>query len=385
VSTQFHAKTLKGLENILADELREIGASEVTPVNRGVNFSGSVSILYKANLYLRTALRILLPVLKFKASNEEQVYRNIMRMDWSQYMSYKSSFSIDVVSFSNTFRNSHYLELKVKDAIVDQFRNKTSLRPSVDKKNAEIRINIHVQETFFTVSLDSSGESLHKRGYKKENHTASLSEVLAAGMILLTGWKGEGPLVNPMCGSGTIAIEAAMIAMGIYPGITGRSYAFQNWPDYDSLLFERILENMPDIKKQKLEVIASDIDPEAIRISKTNARQLGLEKEIKFQVGDFLKSPQLDKEAMLLMNPPYGERLAVDDIKELYTGIGTSLKHNYPGSEAWILTANMEAGKFVGLKPDRKIVLFNAGLECRFMKYTLFKGKRREFKEIQSA
>ncbi|MDA3822033.1 MAG: THUMP domain-containing protein [Bacteroidales bacterium] len=376
---QFHAKTYKGLENLLAEELVEIGASDVVVVNRGVDFKGSIAMMYKANLYLRTALRVLMPIAKFKALDEEILYKKIKAIDWSEYMTYKNSFVIDAVTFSSVFRNNHYVEQKVKDAIVDQFREKTSLRPSVNVKNAEIRINIHINQTFFTVSLDSSGDSLHKRGYRKEMHAASLSEVLAAGMVLLTGWKGETPLINPMCGSGTIAIEAAMIAANIYPGITGRGYSFQYWPDFDELLFGRLLEGMPEPLELKYPILASDIDGEAIRITKANVRGIGLDKEIEIKQMDFTKSEEVLEGATIIMNPPYGERLEVENIDELYSGIGSSLKHKYPGSKAWIFSANMGALKFIGLKPDKKLTLFNSGLECRYQKYSLFSGTRKSF------
>ncbi|MEX0986987.1 MAG: THUMP domain-containing protein [Bacteroidales bacterium] len=381
MTNQLHAKTLRGLEDVLAGELREIGATDVTPVNRGVNFTGSVSMMYKANLYLRTALRVLMPIAKFKAANEAILEKKVQEIDWTQYMSYKNSFAIDATTFSREFRNNHYVELRIKDAIADQFRNKTSLRPSVDIKNAEIRINVHVQETFFTISLDSSGESLHKRGYRREMHPASLSEVLAAGLIKLTGWKGERPLLNPMCGSGTIALEAAMIAANIYPGITGRGYAFQNWPDYDAILFERLLEGMPEPVAIQYPIIASDIDKDAVRITKNNSRVLGVDKQILVEKTDFLESPEMETPALIILNPPYGERLEVENIDQMYEGIGAVLKHKFPGSEAWIFSANMEAIKFIGLKPEQKFTLFNARLECKFLNYQLFKGKRKQFKE----
>jgi len=376
---QFHAKTYKGLENLLAEELVQIGATEVTVVNRGVDFKGSIAMMYKANLYLRTALRILMPIAKFKALDEHMLYKKIQGIDWSEFMTYKNSFVIDAVTFSSVFRNNHYMEQKIKDAIVDQFRSKTSLRPSVNVKNAEIRINVHVNQTFFTVSLDSSGESLHKRGYRKEMHPASLSEVLAAGIVLLTGWKGNTPLLNPMCGSGTIAIEAAMIAANIYPGITGREYSFQYWPDFDELLYGRLLEGMPEPVELKFPIVASDNDREAIRITRANIRGVGLDNEIVTKNMDFLDSTDIAEPSTLIMNPPYGERLQVDNINELYSGIGTSLKHKYPGSEAWIFSANFGALKFIGLKPDKKLVLFNAGLECKYQKYSLFSGTRKTY------
>lgn len=379
---QFHAKTLRGLEGVLVGELAAIGASDIKPVNRGVNFSGSISMMYKANLYLRTALRILMPISTFRAVNEDVLYKKVQEIDWSEHMTYKNSFAVDGVVFSRIFRNSHYIELRIKDAIVDQFRNRTSLRPSVDLKNAEIRINVHVQENDFIISLDSSGASLHKRGYQKEMHPASMSEVLAAGLVKLTGWNGDRPLLNPMCGSGTIALEAAMMAANIFPGMTGRDYAFQYWPDYDELLFRRLLEGMPKQQNLTSPVIASDIDREAIRITRRNARLLGLTDQLVIEKADFLDSSKNDSSMVIIINPPYGERLDAGNIEGLYNGIGSTLKHSYPASDAWIFTANMDAVKHIGLKPDRKFTLFNAALECRYLKYTLFSGARKQFLEV---
>lgn len=377
----FHAKTLKGFEQILASELKELGASEVKPVNRGVNFSGSMSLLYKANFCLRTALRILMPVARFRVHNEDLLYRKIRAIDWSAYMSYKNSFAIDAVTFSKVFRNNHYVELKVKDAIADQFREKTSLRPSVDLKNADIRINVHVQDTQFTISLDSSGESLHRRGYRKHSHEASLSEVLAAGMVLMTGWKGKEPLYNPMCGSGTIALEAAMIATQLYPGITGRTYSFQNWPDYDPILFERMLESLPEPVDLMVPVIATDIDPEAVRMTKNNARGIDMDKQLTVRKEDFLHSEPSQGEGLVIINPPYGERLETENLNKFYGDMGSVLKHQYAGSTAWVFSANREAVKYLGLKPGKKLTLYNGPLECSFLKYTMFSGTRKEFKD----
>jgi len=308
---QYHAKTLKGLEELLAAELEDIGAENIKLVNRGVNFTGSTAMMYKANLYLRTALRILKPIAQFSARNEDELYRKIRKIRWSDYMHYKNSFAIDAVSFSDTFKNSHYLELKAKDAIVDQFREKTSLRPSVDKRQPEIRLNIHVNQQNILISLDSSGESLHKRGYRKHLHEASLSEVLAAGLLMLAGFKGERPFVNPMCGSGTIIVEAAMIASGMLPGITGRKYGFEFWPDFDDLLYKRIREQMPEPHAPKHSLSASDVDQEAIRITKANLRNRALDKVVKVKRHDFKLSREETEPSLVIMNPPYGERLEV--------------------------------------------------------------------------
>ena len=298
-------------------------------------------------------------------------------------MTYKHSFAIDAVTFSKVFRNNHYVELRIKDAIADQFRERTSLRPSVNKKDPEIRINVHVQETFFTISLDSSGESLHRRGYRKFTHPASLSEVMAAGMVMLTGWKGDRPLLNPMCGSGTIAIEAAMIAAGIYPGALGRRYSFQYWPDHDPVLFERMKEALPEPSTPGTAIIATDIDKEAIRLTKNNARLAGINDWIEIRREDFLATEKIMDPSLVIMNPPYGERLEVEDINALYNGIGSILKHHFPGSDAWLYTTNMEAARTIGLRPDKKITLFNAGLEGKYLKYSLFSGKRKSFVETE--
>ncbi|MFC2090082.1 class I SAM-dependent RNA methyltransferase [Bacteroidota bacterium] len=375
---QYHAKTFKGLEEVLATELREIGAEEVRIANRGVDFQGSMAILYKANLYLRTAIRILMPVARFKAEDESRLYQKIKQIDWSAYMTYKNSFAIDAVTFSNVFRNNHYVEQKVKDAIADQFRDRTTLRPSVNVKDPEIRINIHVNQSFFTVSLDSSGASLHKRGYRISLHPAALSEVLAAGMILLTGWKGEVPLLNPMCGSGTLAIEAAMIANGVYPGLIGRRYAFQYWQEYDQVLFERLIEAMPKPLNTDCKIIASDIDREAVRITKANIRGSGVDDIVKTEKADFFEQNDIPSgPGVLLLNPPYGERMKLDNPESFYGDIGSRLKHFYPGYEAWIFSTHDASLTSIGLKPEKKIELFNGGLKCQFNKYVLFQGKRK--------
>lgn len=376
----FHAKTLRGLENILAEELRLLGADNIETVNRGVNFTGGRAMLYKANYCLRTALRILMPISRFTAHNEQRLYNNISRIDWSQYLTVKKSFVIDAVVFSKVFTNSLFIEQKIKDAIVDQFREKSSLRPPVNTKSPDIRINVHVHETSFLISLDSSGDSLHKRGYKRQSHLASLNEVLAAGMVLLTGWHGEKPFIDPMSGSGTIAIEAALIAGNIPPGVFRKRYAFEEWLDFDPALYERVLENLSPTKEINEPIVASDIDPEAIQMIRANVRSVKLEDIITVKKLDFKEYPVQSDNAVVVINPPYGERLMVSDIEALYGSIGTTLKHSFGGSKAWIFTSNFQALKHVGLKPDKKITLYNANLECKFLKYSMFKGKLKEYK-----
>jgi len=376
----FHAKTLKGLENTLAEELRLLGADNIEAVNRGVNFTGGRALLYKANFCLRTALRILMPISRFTAHNEQRLYTNISRIDWSQYLTVKKSFVIDAVVFSKVYTNSLYVEQKIKDAIVDQFRERSSLRPPVNTKSPDVRINVHVNETSFLVSLDSSGDSLHKRGYKTQSHMASINEVLAAGMVLLTDWRGEKPFIDPMSGSGTIAIEAALIAGNIPPGVFRKRFAFEDWLDFDPTLYERVLENLPPTREINVTINASDVDPEAIKMIHANVRSAKLEDIITISKIDFKEYPEQQDNAVVVMNPPYGERLVVSDIEAMYGDIGTTLKHRFGGSKAWLFTSNREALKHVGLKPDKKLTLYNASLECKYVKYSLFKGKLKEYK-----
>ncbi len=376
----FHAKTLKGLENILAEELRLLGADNVEPVNRGVNFTGGRALLYKANFCLRTALRILMPISRFSAHNEQRLYNNISRIDWSQYLTVKKSFVIDAVVFSKVYTNSLYVEQKIKDAIVDQFREKSSLRPPVNTKTPDVRINVHVNETSFLISLDSSGDSLHKRGYKTKSHIASINEVLAAGMILLTDWRGEKPFIDPMSGSGTIAIEAALIAGNIPPGVFRKKYAFEDWLDFDPVLYERVMENLPPTREINVPILATDIDGESVSMIRANVRSAKLEDVITVNKQDFMEYPEQQDNAILVINPPYGERIVVADIEAMYSGIGSTLKHSFGGSKAWLFTSNFEAIKHIGLKPDKKLTLYNANLECRYIKYSLFKGKLKEHK-----
>jgi putative N6-adenine-specific DNA methylase len=373
----YHAKTFRGLENVLADELKAIGAEKVAVVNRGVNFSGSKALLYRANFSLLTAVRILVPLRSFNAKNEMDLYQQVQRIDWTEYLDLKTSFAIDSVAFSDTFRNSQYVSQKIKDAIADQFRRKTNLRPSVNLRTPDIRINAHIVRNQVTLSLDSSGESLHKRGYRVKSHPASMNEILAAGIIKLMGWR-SGTLLNPMCGAGTLAIEALLHATGIPPAVFGRTYAFEKWKDFDNILYQRVLESITPGEPPDMQIIASDMDPEAIRMTRNNLRQANLSEFIEVKNIDFTDYPLQETPADLIINPPYGERLTPEDLNGLYASIGSTLKHRFPGSRAWLFSSNPEAIKSIGLKPEQKITLYNASLECKLIKYQLFEGKRKD-------
>ncbi|MDF1574123.1 MAG: THUMP domain-containing protein [Bacteroidales bacterium] len=382
---KFHAKTLKGLEPLLAEELSSLGASRTVIGNRGVTFFGGRALLYRANLASRLALRVLLPILHFEASDPDSLYRMVRRFDWSRYLDNRMTFFIDSVVHSPHFNNSQYVSQKVKDAIVDRFREATSLRPSVNKEQPDLLINVHISGNWVTISLDSSGGSLHRRGYRTGHgyFEAPLNEVLAAGMVMISGWKGLTPFLDPMCGSGTLAIEAALIAANIPPGIFRKHYGFENWKDFDRDLMEHVVRNLSDEREVTVPILARDADPEAVELTRRQVKQMDLQHIINVEQGDFSQRDGMEG-ATLIMNPPYGERLKPDDIESLYSMIGSTLKHKYPGSDAWILSSSKKALGRVGLKPAGKRVLFNGSLECSYVNYLTFPGNWKDHK-AQSA
>jgi putative N6-adenine-specific DNA methylase len=377
---QYHAKTLKGFEQLLADELRSLGAEKLEIGNRGVTFHGGRALLYRVNLASRLSLRVLYPILQFEAADPDTLYRRVNRFDWSIYLTNKMTFAVDPVVHSPNFRNSHFVSLKVKDAIVDQFREKTSLRPSVRKERPDILINVHISERSVTISLDSSGESLHRRGYRSGHFDAPLNEVLAAGMIMLTGWDGSTPFMDPMCGSGTLVIEAAMIAAGVPPGIFRRWYGFETWRDFDLELMEHVARKLSPSKEITVPMMARDIDPGAVELTRNQLKAMDLDRFVKVEQGDFAEVPAGAEGTTLVMNPPYGERMKHEDLYNLYAMIGTTLKHRFPGSDAWILSSSREALGRVGLKPSSKQILYNGSIQCSYNHYRTFRGKLKAFK-----
>lgn len=378
---KFHAKTLKGLEPLLAEELSSLGASHTEVLNRGVSFYGGRALMYRVNLASRLALRVLLPILRFEASDSNTLYRRVRRFDWSAYLDNKMTFAIDPVVHSPHFKNSQYVAQKVKDAIADQFRDRTSLRPSVNREQPDILINVHISGRWVNISLDSSGGSLHKRGYRTGSgpFEAPLNEVLAAGMVMISGWDGKTPFMDPMCGSGTLAIEAALIAANIPPGIFRKGYGFENWKDFDRDLMEHVAQKLPEEREVGVPIIARDINPEAVELSRRLVKQMDLQKIITVEQGDFADALPMEG-ITLIMNPPYGERIKPEDIEALYSMTGSTLKHKFPGSEAWILSSSKKALHKVGLKPSSRRVLYNGSLECSYVNYTTFQGKRKDHK-----
>lgn len=376
---KFHAKTLKGLEPLLAEELKSLGAERTEVLNRGVTFFGGRSLLYRVNLASRLALRVLLPVYRFEAEDTDTLYRRVKKYDWSLHLDNKMSFAIDPVVHSPHFNNSHYVSQKVKDAIADRFRELTHLRPSVNREQPDLLINVHISGKMVTISLDSSGGSLHRRGYRAGHFEAPLNEVLAAGMIMLSGWKGDTPFLDPMCGSGTLAIEAALIAAGIPPGIFRKQYGFENWKDFDRELMEHVVHQLPREQPVKVPILARDADPEAVNLTRHQVKQLELTHLIKVEHADFEQGDGMEG-ITIVMNPPYGERMKPGDIESLYGMIGSTLKHKYPDSDAWILSSSKQALGRVGLKPAGKQMLYNGSLECSYLHYRTFKGNWKDHK-----
>ena len=373
------ATTLFGLEEVLAKELFALGAQSVKKGNRSVSFVGDKGFMYKANLKLRTAIRILKPIRSFTVYDEDDLYNKLKKIKWEDYIYSDGYIAINSVVNSQDFTtNSHYISLKSKDAIVDYFRDKYDERPSIDLKHPDVRIHVHIHHQTCTVSLDSSGDSLHKRGYRTATNIAPINEVLAAGLILLTGYDGGTHLIDPMCGSGTILIEAAMIAANIPPNINRPEFGFEKWRDYDNSLFEVIQDSLlKRIKDPYFKIMGFDKAPSAVRKAKDNVTNANLDEFVNvFQIDFFESEKQLRGPVTMLFNPPYGERLEIDT-EGFYQQIGDTLKKNYPGTTAWFITSDMEALRHVGLKTSRRIPMRNADLECRFVRYDMYEGTRK--------
>jgi putative N6-adenine-specific DNA methylase len=373
------AKTFFGFEDLLARELQILGAQDVVKGTRVVGFKGDKGFMYKANLSLRTALKILKPIHKFRVFNEDSLYRGMQQVDWARHLSTGNTFVIDATVHSDHFRHSQFAAQKAKDAIVDQFRAKTGARPSIDKDFPDLRINIHIDREQATVSLDSSGASLHHRGYRTATNIAPINEVLAAGMIMLSGWHGQTDFLDPMCGSGTILAEAAMIACNIPANINRKEFAFEKWQDWDNDLFDTIVESL--LKKTREfhhAIVGYDKAPSAVEKARDNLRNANLDDYVTVERRNFFETEKENRGPLhLLFNPPYGERLDVD-MERFYREIGDTLKQHYANTDAWFITANLDALKFVGLRPSKKIKLFNGSLEARLVEYQMYEGSRKK-------
>ncbi|MFH6772147.1 THUMP domain-containing class I SAM-dependent RNA methyltransferase [Gaetbulibacter aestuarii] len=372
------AKTLFGFEDILEKELLQLGAMDIKKGVRNVSFVGDKGFMYKANLGLRTAIKILKPIHSFNVANEDDLYKKIYAMDWEQYLKPTGSLAVDATIHSDLFSHSLYIAQKTKDAVVDKFRDTSGQRPSVDLKFPDLKINVHIDRRRCTISLDSSGDSLHKRGYRTSTNIAPINEVLAAGLVMLSGWDGQSDFMDPMCGSGTILIEAAMIACNIPPNLMRKEFAFERWQDWDVELFETIEESL--LKKTRdfhFKITGYDKAPSAVSKAKENITNAHLGDFIEVKHEDFFKTQKAgERKLHMVFNPPYGERLNID-MEEFYKSIGDTLKQNYPGTDAWLITSNLDALKHVGLRTSKKIPLYNAKLEARFVKYVMYEGSKK--------
>jgi putative N6-adenine-specific DNA methylase len=378
---KFVAKTLYGLETVLADELLNLGATDIEKVNRAVTFSGDRGLLYRVNYCSRTALSVLMHVADFRIRSKDDLYREGSKIEWERYLDPEDTFSIVPVVNSNHFSHTGYPGLILKDAIADYFRRKYSKRPSVNTTDPTILINLHISNDNVAVSVDSTVVPLFKRGYRQEQSVAPLNEVLAAGILLLSGWNSSSSLMDPMCGSGTFPIEAAMLASNTPPGKLRKFFGFQKWMDYDEELFDSIrIDADSKIVKPGIPISGSDISPLAIEQSKINAEKAGLKDFVTFQTADFSRCNAEAENGYLFINPPYGERLLQGETDTLYSMIGSTLKHNFPGTTAWMISSNKESLRHVGLKPAEKHTLFNGALECVLLKYTMYAGSKKMVK-----
>jgi putative N6-adenine-specific DNA methylase len=374
------ATTQFGLEEVLAAELKELGARDIKINTRAVEFSGDQRLLYQANIWCRTAIRVLVPFASFYARDEDDLYRKISRIRWRDYLSLTQTFAINAVVSNSTFQHSLFLAQLTKDAIVDQFRRDTGDRPSVDVARPDVRFNLHMYDNQVTLALDASGDSLHRRGYRLQTNVAPLNEVLAAGIVLLTGWDKKSPFMDPMCGSGTILVEAALLAYNIAPGLyRGYNFGFVAWQDFNRELFEEVLAGAraQRLPAGEIDIIGSDIDPDYIDAARNNITEAGLEDEIRLRVGDLKDAQRVGEQGLVVLNPPYGERIGSSDLNELYRTIGDTLKTNFSGYDAYVFTGNLEAAKHIGLRTSRRIPLYNGPIECRLLKYELYRGSRK--------
>ncbi|MBC8474549.1 MAG: class I SAM-dependent RNA methyltransferase [Cryomorphaceae bacterium] len=374
------AKTMFGLEEVLAEELRKLGAQNIKPMNRAVSFKGDKGFMYKANLNLRTALRILKPIAHFQAHDEKELYKKLCEIDWTAIFDLNATFATHATTHSEIFTHSKYASLVMKDAIADTFRKKFDKRPNVDPEMPDVSINLHIAKHTCTVSLDSSGDSLHKRGYKSDAVTAPMNEVLAAGLILLSDWNKISNFHDPMCGSGTILIEAALIAYNIPPNIFRERFGFEGWKDFDPKLWETIKEASLDKETNYYgKITGSDNFQKAVRISRTNIDNALMHDNIKVTNSDFFET-EIAPGTFVMFNPPYGERIDLG-VNDFYEKVGTTLKHNYQGCTIWLISSDIENMKLIGLKPNHKIKVMNGELECSFRKFEVYEGSQKAQKQ----
>ncbi|MBD8017805.1 THUMP domain-containing class I SAM-dependent RNA methyltransferase [Kaistella pullorum] len=373
-------KTFFGLEPVLAEEIKKLGGTNVEIKNRAVNCEGDLGFLYKINYSARTALKILVPVLTFKAWDESRFYDKLFAFPWDDYMSVDQSFAIDATVYSERFRHSQFMSQKMKDAVVDYFKFHHRKRPNVDTTDPDIKFHLHIDRELVTVSFDASGDALFKRGYRREQGEAPINEVLASGMLQLAGWDGKGNFLDPMCGSGTLLIEAAMIAMDLPAQIFRKKFAFQNWKNYDAELFQKIKEvRINRIKEFTGKIVGYDLDSQMLNAAHLNVEAAEMEDVIEIKRQDFFESKKELFPLLMVFNPPYDERIEITD-DEFYKKIGDTFKKSYPNTLAWFISSDLDAAKKVGLRPSRRIKLYNGKLECRFLQFEMYEGTKKVHK-----
>jgi putative N6-adenine-specific DNA methylase len=368
------AKTFQGLEEVLAREVRSLGVQDIEILNRAVRFAGDLRVLYAANYRLRTALKVLVEMESFTARNDFDLYNGLQKIDWSRILDPSMSLAVECVLNSDHFSHSQFIAQRTKDAVVDQFRDRFRKRPSVDRENPDVRISLHISESRVNVLLDSSGHSLHKRGYRAQLHQAPVNEVLAAGLLLLAGWNGSGNLVDPMCGSGTFLIEGALIAYDIAPGIFRNSFGFEKWKNYDSELFTDVADSVEEKSGFKHKIVGSDKSAKSLLLARDGLHRSFLDKKVELVHEPLESFTPPPGGGWVLINPPYNERLKIEDVIGLYRLIGDRLKQQFQGYQAWVFSGNPDAMKAIGLHPARKFALLNGSIECSFRKYEVYSG-----------
>jgi len=376
------ATTFHGLEDVLVNELMKLGARDIVPFKRGVSFTGDKGFMYKANLCLRTALKVLVPIYSFTANNEHELYEKMKEYEWEELLNTDDTLAINATINSDEFNHSLYVSQKTKDAICDRFVDKFDVRPNVDLDRPTVRIYVHIFRNQVNVSLDSSGDSLFKRGYRVDIDTAPMKEVLAAGMVLLSNWQPHLPLIDGMCGSGTLGIEAALYANNIPPGVFREEFGFMKWHDYDKELWDTIYESTINrIKDDMPNIISSDIDIVPLEMAKRNGAVAKVDDVIQYEHISFFDLMPTRPHGTILLNPPYDERIKMEDTNAFYKQIGDKLKKDFGGWTCWIISSNMEAIKSIGLHPSKKMTLFNASLECKLLKYEMYSGSKKASKQ----
>jgi putative N6-adenine-specific DNA methylase len=379
---EMKATTFHGLEDVLVNELMKLGARDIVPFKRGVSFTGDKGFMYKANLCLRTALKVLVPIYSFTANNEHELYEKMKEYEWEELLNTDDTLAINATVNSDEFNHSLYVSQKTKDAICDRFVDKFDVRPNVDLDRPTVRIYVHIFRNQVNVSLDSSGDSLFKRGYRVDIDTAPMKEVLAAGMVLLSNWQPHLPLIDGMCGSGTLGIEAALFANNIPPGVFREEFGFMKWHDYDKELWDTIYESTINrIKDDMPNIISSDIDIVPLEMAKRNGAVAKVDDVIQYEHISFFDLMPTKPHGTILLNPPYDERIKMEDTNAFYKQIGDKLKKDFGGWTCWIISSNMEAIKSIGLHPSKKMTLFNASLECKLLKYEMYSGSKKASKQ----